>query len=292
MLSRHRRLNSNRHFNSKIQKIASNQKIDSLLFGEDFGENSKLAKTLENTIKNMRTTETREEGDIRGSSNTDRGTAPGTAGRRTKQRKVNREDKSIDCVDSGLKITSFNIIFHHDTRQFDTFSHLKTKEQSLQTDLITFIKIMYAVVEFDESLDDGGLAIIFVGAQLKEQNKQILSLLNNLRSGIPEYCHLPADPPVTLSVNNLQHDIQCLEEYLSTPGNLSTLVIDCQLPITTEDLEKYACVDDVVAICEEPSDENILQNVIVNASGQDSDPDDDEPEEINPIFSLSEALKA
>ncbi|VEN36276.1 unnamed protein product [Callosobruchus maculatus] len=53
-VSRHRRLNSNRHFNSKIQKIASSQKIDTLLFGEDFGENSKMVKALENTIKDIR----------------------------------------------------------------------------------------------------------------------------------------------------------------------------------------------------------------------------------------------
>nr|CAI5850552.1 unnamed protein product [Callosobruchus analis] len=36
-----KRLNSNRHFNRKVQKIASSRKIDNLRFGEDFGENSK-----------------------------------------------------------------------------------------------------------------------------------------------------------------------------------------------------------------------------------------------------------
>nr|CAI5833469.1 unnamed protein product [Callosobruchus analis] len=68
-------------------------------------------------------------------------------------------------------------------------------------------------------------AILTYVIQIKGQHKQILSLLKNLQSGIPEYCHLPADLPVTLPINNLQQDIQCLEEYLSTPGNLSTLVI-------------------------------------------------------------------
>nr|CAI5829937.1 unnamed protein product [Callosobruchus analis] len=111
-LSWHRRLNSNRLFNNKIQKIASNQKIDSLLFGEDFGENSKLAKTLEAlpricALQNrllQKTGETvpterdgrqlgrpnREEGDIRESPNTDRGRAPGTAGGSIIQGNVNR----------------------------------------------------------------------------------------------------------------------------------------------------------------------------------------------------------
>nr|CAI5828360.1 unnamed protein product [Callosobruchus analis] len=67
-------------------------------------------------------------------------------------------------------------------------------------------------------------AILTYVIQIKEQNKQILSLLKNLQSGIPEYCHLPADLPVTLPINNLQQDIQCLEEYLSTSGNLSALL--------------------------------------------------------------------
>nr|CAI5843461.1 unnamed protein product [Callosobruchus analis] len=40
------RLNSNRHFNSKVQKITSSRKLDNLLFREDFGETSKMVKTV------------------------------------------------------------------------------------------------------------------------------------------------------------------------------------------------------------------------------------------------------
>ncbi|KAJ3641450.1 hypothetical protein Zmor_027957 [Zophobas morio] len=39
-----------------------------------------------------------------------------------------------------------------------------------------------------------------------------------------------------------------------------------QLPITNENFEQYACVDDAVATCEEPSDENIVENIIANAA--------------------------
>ncbi|CAF4865563.1 unnamed protein product [Pieris macdunnoughi] len=66
-----------------------------------------------------------------------------------------------------------------------------------------------------------------------------------------------------------------------------------QLLITNEEFEQYAYVDDAVATCEEPSDENIVVNIIANdANGKDSDGDDDEPEEIHPTVSVSEALKA
>ncbi|KOB51958.1 Tigger transposable element-derived protein [Operophtera brumata] len=66
-----------------------------------------------------------------------------------------------------------------------------------------------------------------------------------------------------------------------------------QLPITNEDFEQYAFVDDAVATCEEPSDENIVENIIANdANSRDSDGDDGEPEEIHPTLSVSEALKA
>ncbi|KAL3287882.1 hypothetical protein HHI36_002340 [Cryptolaemus montrouzieri] len=43
------------------------------------------------------------------------------------------------------------------------------------------------------------------------------------------------------------------------------------LPIENEKLEQYSSVDDDIA-CEPPTDENILQNVIVNS--QDSDDND------------------
>ncbi|CAB3228062.1 unnamed protein product [Arctia plantaginis] len=66
-----------------------------------------------------------------------------------------------------------------------------------------------------------------------------------------------------------------------------------QLAITNEDFEQYACVDDAVATCEEPSDEKIVENIIANdTNSKDSDGDDDEPEEIHSTLSVSEALKA
>ncbi|XP_050681804.1 tigger transposable element-derived protein 4-like [Leptidea sinapis] len=65
------------------------------------------------------------------------------------------------------------------------------------------------------------------------------------------------------------------------------------LPITNEDFEQYVFVDDAVATCDEPSDENIVENIIANdANSKDSDDDDGEPEEIHPTLSVSEALKA
>ncbi|VVD01444.1 unnamed protein product [Leptidea sinapis] len=65
------------------------------------------------------------------------------------------------------------------------------------------------------------------------------------------------------------------------------------LPITKEDFEQYVFVDDAVATCDEPSDENIAENIIANdANSKDSDDDDGEPEEIHPTLSVSEALKA
>ncbi|CAH0725635.1 unnamed protein product, partial [Brenthis ino] len=65
-----------------------------------------------------------------------------------------------------------------------------------------------------------------------------------------------------------------------------------QLPITNEDFEQYARVDDAVATCEEPFDENIVDNIIADdANSKDSDGDDDEPE-FYPTLSVSEALKA
>ncbi|VEN50344.1 unnamed protein product, partial [Callosobruchus maculatus] len=57
-----------------------------------------------------------------------------------------------------------------------------------------------SVPNFDKPAHE---AILTYVIQIKEQNKQILSLLNNLQSGIPEYSHLPADLPVTFPINNL-----------------------------------------------------------------------------------------
>lgn len=63
------------------------------------------------------------------------------------------------------------------------------------------------------------------------------------------------------------------------------------LPIGNEELEQYSAIDDDLATCEEPTDENISQNVIVNS--QDSDDNNDDGQEENcTTLSVSEALKA
>ncbi|KAL3279755.1 hypothetical protein HHI36_017263 [Cryptolaemus montrouzieri] len=64
------------------------------------------------------------------------------------------------------------------------------------------------------------------------------------------------------------------------------------LPIENEKLEQYSSVDDDVATCKEPTDVNILQNVIVNSQDSDDNDVDDGPEENCPAPSVSEALKA
>lgn len=74
------------------------------------------------------------------------------------------------------------------------------------------------------------------------------------------------------------------------PLSIWLRAIDNQLPIANEELEQYAAIDDAVLTCEEPSDYNIVQNVIVNS--QDSDDDNDESEEIWSAPSVSEALQA
>lgn len=82
------------------------------------------------------------------------------------------------------------------------------------------------------------------------------------------------------------------DEEDDVPLSVWTRNIDNQLPITNEDLEQYACVDDAVATSEEPSDENIVQNIITNDANSQSDGDNDEPEETYSTPSASEALKA
>ncbi|KAL3274051.1 hypothetical protein HHI36_015470 [Cryptolaemus montrouzieri] len=63
------------------------------------------------------------------------------------------------------------------------------------------------------------------------------------------------------------------------------------LPIENERLKQYSSVDDDIARCEEPTDENILQNVIINSQDSDDYVDDGRDENC-PIPSVSEALKA
>ncbi|KAL3287105.1 hypothetical protein HHI36_001586, partial [Cryptolaemus montrouzieri] len=65
-----------------------------------------------------------------------------------------------------------------------------------------------------------------------------------------------------------------------------------ELPIENEKLEQYSSVDDDIATCEKPTDENILQNVIVNSHDSDDNDVDDGPEGNCPTPSVSEALKA
>ncbi|KAL3288288.1 hypothetical protein HHI36_002736 [Cryptolaemus montrouzieri] len=57
-------------------------------------------------------------------------------------------------------------------------------------------------------------------------------------------------------------------------------------------LEQYSPVDDDIATCEEPIDENILQKVIVNSQDSDDNDIDDNPEESCSTPSISEAVKA
>lgn len=63
------------------------------------------------------------------------------------------------------------------------------------------------------------------------------------------------------------------------------------LPLGNEELEQYSTVDDDLVTCEEPTDETILQNVIVNRPDSD-DNNDDDLEENCTSPSVSEALKA
>jgi len=65
--------------------------------------------------------------------------------------------------------------------------------------------------------------------------------------------------------------------------------LENEIPISSEELEEYAAIDEFVETCEEPSDENIVQNII--DEGQDSDTES-EAEEFDVIPSVSDALKA
>ncbi|KAJ8728909.1 hypothetical protein PYW07_006605 [Mythimna separata] len=75
------------------------------------------------------------------------------------------------------------------------------------------------------------------------------------------------------------------------PLSIWARALDKGLPMGNEELEQYSAIDDDLATCEEPTDENILQSVIHN--GQDSDDNDDDGLEENCTTpTLSEALKA
>lgn len=56
IVSAHRKFQINHHFNPKTQKIATAQSTDTLLFGEDFAEKCKNAKTFETTAKELKAT--------------------------------------------------------------------------------------------------------------------------------------------------------------------------------------------------------------------------------------------
>ncbi|KAL3281798.1 hypothetical protein HHI36_004999 [Cryptolaemus montrouzieri] len=64
------------------------------------------------------------------------------------------------------------------------------------------------------------------------------------------------------------------------------------LPIENEELEQYSSVDVDIATFEEPTDENILHNVIVNSQDSDDNDVDDGPEKNYTTPSVSEVLKA
>lgn len=64
------------------------------------------------------------------------------------------------------------------------------------------------------------------------------------------------------------------------------------LPIGNEELEHYSTIDDDLVTCEEPTDENIVQNIIVNSQDSDDNNDDDGQEQNCTTPSVSEALKA
>ncbi|XP_060810034.1 tigger transposable element-derived protein 4-like [Amyelois transitella] len=64
------------------------------------------------------------------------------------------------------------------------------------------------------------------------------------------------------------------------------------LPIGNEELEHYSTIDDDLVTCEEPTDENIVQNIIVNSQDSDDNNDVDGQEQNCTTPSVSEALKA
>ncbi|CAH0722847.1 unnamed protein product, partial [Brenthis ino] len=142
--------------------------------------------------------------------------------------------------------------------------------------------------------------------ELTKKNKKILLLVDNC----PAHPHIadlksitlvflpsnttsvlqPMDQGIIRALKAHSHDFNKEDDV---PLSIWAKAIDKhQLPITNEDFEQYARVDDAVATCEEPSDENIVDNMIADdANSKDSDGDDDEPE-FYPTLSVSEALKA
>jgi hypothetical protein len=85
--------------------------------------------------------------------------------------------------------------------------------------------------------------------------------------------------------------IEDFDEEDDVPLSVWARAINNQLPISVEQFDEYACIDDAVATCEEPSDQSIIQNIIANNQDSDGD-DDDEREETCLTPSASEALKA
>lgn len=75
------------------------------------------------------------------------------------------------------------------------------------------------------------------------------------------------------------------------PLSILARALNNQLPIGNEELKQYSAIDDDLATCEEPTEENIVQNIIVNSHDSD-DNNEDDLEENCTIPSVSEAIKA
>ncbi|XP_050338066.1 tigger transposable element-derived protein 4-like [Bactrocera neohumeralis] len=74
------------------------------------------------------------------------------------------------------------------------------------------------------------------------------------------------------------------------PLSVWASAFESSLPISTEEIEEFSSIDNNLAICGELTDEEIVQNVIVDKS--DSDDSADENDQISSSPSVSEALKS
>ncbi|KAF9800635.1 hypothetical protein SFRURICE_014066 [Spodoptera frugiperda] len=75
------------------------------------------------------------------------------------------------------------------------------------------------------------------------------------------------------------------------PLSILARALNNQLPIGNEELKQYSAIDDDLATCEEPTEENIVQNIIGNSHDSD-DNNEDDLEENCTTPSVSEAIKA
>lgn len=75
------------------------------------------------------------------------------------------------------------------------------------------------------------------------------------------------------------------------PLSILARALNNQLPIGNEELKQYSAIDGDLATSEEPTEENIVQNIIVNSHESD-DNNENDLEENCTIPSVSEAIKA